>query len=260
MKDLIRKIPFAAKSWALLKRINVVIRYCLDYRTFKSLSLARPSRFSVSWKDRYPCLNDRTATSQFDRHYVYHTAWAARVLAQTRPEFHVDISSYIYFCALVSAFIPVRYYDYRPADLQLGNLSVGRADLLDLPFGSETIKSISCMHVLEHIGLGRYGDPLDPDGDLKAIAQLKRVLSPGGSLLVAVPVGRPRLMFNGQRIYAYDQILEYFSDLELAEFSLVPDSLQNGGLIPHAAKDTADSQAYGCGCFWFRKPEEARQV
>lgn len=260
MKTLIRKIPLATAGWTLLRRIRILLRYILDYRKFRKLSVAGSSRFTVSWKDRYPCLDDRTPASQFDRHYVYHTAWAARILAQTKPEFHVDISSYIYFPAMVSAFIPVRYYDYRPPDLRLGNLTVGSADLLDLPFGSETIRSLSCMHVLEHIGLGRYGDPLDPDGDLKAITQLRRVLASGGSLLLAVPLGRPRLMFNGHRIYSYDQIREYFSDLELADFSLVPDSPEAGGLIPHASKETADRQSYGCGCFWFRKPEAARQA
>ena len=259
MKKLIRKIPFATKGWALIRRMSILIRYVRDYRTFRRLSISGSSRFTVSWKDRYPCLDDRTSSSQFDRHYVYHTAWAARILAQTRPEFHVDISSYIYFPAMVSAFIPVRYYDYRPADLQLDNLTVGSADLLGLPFGSETLRSVSCMHVLEHIGLGRYGDLLDPDGDLKAMAQLKRVLASGGSLLVAVPIGRPKLMFNGHRIYSYDQIRGYFSDLELADFSLVPDSPEAGGLIPHAAKETADRQSYGCGCFWFRKPTKDRQ-
>ncbi|NJD56664.1 MAG: DUF268 domain-containing protein [Nitrospirae bacterium] len=252
MRKLIRKIPLATATWMLLKRMNIILQYCLDYRKFRKLS-AGSSRFTVSWRDRYPCLDDRTAASQFDRHYVYHTAWAARILAQTRPEFHVDISSYTYFSAMVSAFIPVRYYDYRPADLRLDNLIVARADLLDLPFGSGSIKSLSCMHVLEHIGLGRYGDSLDPDGDLKAIAQLKRVLAADGSLLVAVPIGRPKLMFNGHRIYSYDQIMEYFSDLELADFSLIPDSPQAGGLIPHAARETANNQTYGCGCFWFRK-------
>jgi hypothetical protein len=59
------------------------------------------------------------------------------------------------------------------------------------------------MHVIEHIGLGRYGEALDPDGDLKAIRELVRVLAAGGNLLVVVPVGRPRIQFNAHRIYDY---------------------------------------------------------
>src|SRR4051812_18760932 len=85
-------------------------------------------RFSISWDDRVPCVDDRTAGCGFDRHYIYHTAWAARVLAGHRPARHLDISSSLYFCSIVSAFVPVEYYEYRPADLRLDNLNVASAD------------------------------------------------------------------------------------------------------------------------------------
>ena len=143
-----------------------------------------PRRFAATWGDRFPCLDDRTGTTGFDRHYVFHPAWAARILAQTRPVEHVDISSALIFPVLVSAFIPVKFYDYRPADLQLNNLTSEHADLLALPFPDGSIPSLSCMHVVEHVGLGRYGDPPDPDGDLKAIAELKRVVARGGGASV----------------------------------------------------------------------------
>jgi SAM-dependent methyltransferase len=205
----------------------------------------------LHWSDRRAFLDDRTAGTAFDRHYIYHPAWAARVLARTRPSAHIDISSTLHFCSIVSAFIPVKFYDYRPADLCLSDLSSEFADLLALPFPSSSIESLSCMHTVEHIGLGRYGDPIDPDGDLKAIAELRRVLAPGGSLLFVVPVGRPRIVFNAHRIYAYEQIMSYFGDLELRQFALVPD---RGALVEHASKELADAQTYGCGCFWFQKP------
>jgi ubiquinone/menaquinone biosynthesis C-methylase UbiE len=131
---------------------------------------------------------------------------------------HIDISSALYFCAIVSAFVPIKFYDYRPANLQLSNLSTDSADLTCLPFNDASIESISCMHVVEHIGLGRYGDLLDPNGDLKAISELKRVLSTNGNLLFVVPVGgTPRIMFNAHRIYSYGQVISYFQDFELIE-------------------------------------------
>ncbi len=76
-----------------------------------------------------------------------------------------------------------------------------------------------------HIGLGRYGDPLDPEGTIKAINELKRVLvlAVGGNLYFSLPVGSPRLCFNAHRIHSPGQILEYFSDLKLVEFSGVDD-------------------------------------
>jgi hypothetical protein len=110
------------------------------------------------------------------------------------------------------------------------------------------------MHVVEHVGLGRYGDQLDPDGDLKAIAELKRVLAVNGNLLFVLPIGgTPRIMFNAHRIYSYSQISKLFFDFEMVEFALVPDDPKDGGLIMNASKEMTDAQSYGCGCFWFRK-------
>ena len=229
------------------------LRFLSDFKRFKKLSTRGHQRFHLLWKDIYPCLGDRTKQTNFDRHYVYHLGWAARIIARTNPDFHVDISSSLYFSSMISAFVPVQYYDYRPADLQLTQFSSEYADLLSLPFGNEQIQSLSCMHAVEHVGLGRYGDSLDPDGDLKAFRELQRILAERGSLLLVVPVGKPRIMFNAHRIYAYRQILSYFSELDLEEFALIPDDPKEGGVIHHAVEALADAQQYGCGCFWFRK-------
>ena len=228
-----------------------------EFLSFKKASGA--GRFEVRWKNLCPRLGDKTPTTSFDRQYVFHTAWAARILARTLPEVHIDISSSVYFAALVSAFIKVKFYDYRPADLKLNGLQSGTANLTALPFPDMSVPSLSCMHVVEHVGLGRYGDPLDYNGDLKAVYELKRVLAKGGNLLFAVPVdGKPRVMFNAHRIYSFDQIISYFEELELMDFALIPEAKENGGLIEHATKEMADAQTtdYGCGCFWFRRKEK----
>ena len=109
------------------------------------------------------------------------------------------------------------------------------------------------MHVVEHIGLGRYGDPVDYDGDLKAISEIKRVLSSGGNLLFVVPIGQNKIMYNAHRIYTYEQIITLFSDLRLVEFSLVQDGILGGTIIENANEDIANKQQYGCGMFWFKK-------
>lgn len=222
-----------------------------EFLKFKEMSSHSQERFQLSWNDRLPQTKDQTTETQFDRHYIYHLAWAARVLAQTKPNYHVDISSSLYFCTIVSSFIPVKFYDLRPPVLELNNLSVDFANLQKLPFKDKSISSISCMHVVEHIGLGRYGDPLDPDGDLKAISELKRVVADDGLLLFVVPIGKPRIMFNAHRIYSYSQILNYFSDFDLKEFALIPDSHLDGGLIFNAKEELSNAQRYGCGCFLF---------
>ena len=228
------------------------LRFIQEFRTFKQLSAQYPPRLRIKWTDRYPWLYDKTALTPFNNHYVYHPAWAARILSATQPPYHVDISSILSFCTIVSAFIPVRFYDYRPANLKLGNLSAEHADLTQLPFDDNSISSLSCMHTVEHIGLGRYGDPLDPEGDLKAIAELKRVTSTGGNLLFATPVGKPRVQFNAHRVYSYRQIIGYFEGFRLEGFALIPDSAEKG-IVYNAPEAMADAQRYGCGCFHFVK-------
>lgn len=225
-----------------------------EFEQFAGMAGSAP-RLAVNPADINPQLSDRASITPIDRHYTYHPAWAARVLAKTRPDKHIDISSIVSFCAVVSAFIPVEFYDFRPAPVELDGLYTGAADLTQLPFANDSIESLSCMHVIEHIGLGRYGDPLDPDGDLKAIKELIRVLATGGNLLVATPVGRARVAFNAHRIYDHETFASYFAPLELVEFALIEERGE-GGLIVAPPARRVRAESYGCGCFWFRKRPE----
>ena len=237
-KDVLIRFP---------KKVVRLFEFAGELNRFKKMN---DDRFSVEVKEIYPCLGDKLSKTPFDHHYTYHPAWAARILAKTRPEYHIDFSSILHFSTIVSAFIPVRFYDYRPAALKLGGWEGSFADLNNLAFADNSQPSISCMHTIEHIGLGRYGDTLDAKGDLKAIDELKRILKPGGDLLFVTPVGRARIEFNAHRIFSYDQIISYFKPFQLVEFSLVTDA---GGLIEHADPELVKQQEYGCGCFWFKK-------
>ena len=223
-------------------------------RQFFALGGASNPRFALRWRDRWLCWGDATSKTSFDRHYVFHTAWACRVLAESRPPLHVDISSSLYFVSNASAFVPMQFYDYRPAQLGLAGLKCDQADLTKLHFTDGSVASLSCMHVVEHVGLARYGDPLDYDGDLKAVAELRRVVASGGQLLLVVPIGgEARIQFNAHRIYTYRQVLGMFPGFELVEFALIPDDGSPLGLVRHANEDLSNQQRYGCGCFWLRK-------
>lgn len=237
-KDVLIRFP---------KRIIRFFQYLGEFSGFRKKN---DRRFSVQVKDIYPCLKDKIVNTPFDSHYTYHPAWAARILAGTRPELHIDISSILSFSTIVSAFVPVKFYDYRPAEVTLNNFESGFADLKKLAFEDNSIVSLSCMHTIEHVGLGRYGDEIDPVGDIKSINELKRVLKPGGDLLFVTPVGKPRIEFNAHRIYSFEQVVEYFSPLRLKEFSLIPDA---GGLLINADPNLVKEQRYACGCFWFKK-------
>ncbi len=235
-----------------LARFGRKLGFFSKFKTFQKLNeVARPD-LPANWKDRWPQLDDATGTLPFDAHYVYHTAWAARVVAEIKPVKHIDISSYTYFATLVSAFIPVDFYDFRPANIKLSNMTSGAADLCNLHFKDRSIDSISCMHTIEHIGLGRYGDPIDPNGDRRALSELQRVVAEGGSLLIVVPIGKPRIQYNAHRIYDPEMIKGMLPDLQLHTWSLLPDD-STDGLIEDPSRDFALQQRYGCGCFWFKR-------
>ncbi len=109
------------------------------------------------------------------------------------------------------------------------------------------------MHTVEHIGLGRYGDPVDVNGDKTAMKELARVLAVNGTLLFVVPIGNPRIEFNAHRVYDYHTIISNFNTLSLKEFSLIPDDFDRTGYITNPSIELIEKQHWGCGCFWFTK-------
>lgn len=237
-KDILIRMP---------KRIGLFFKFLQELQSFKKLN---DHRFSVHTKDIYPCLNDRVSTTPFDSHYIYHPAWAARILAQTKPALHADFSSILSFSSIVSAFIPTKFYDYRPAHLNLNNWEGNFADLCKLDFVDNSFTSVSCMHTVEHIGLGRYGDTLDPLGDVKAINELQRITATNGDILFVTPVGKKRIEYNAHRIYSFELVIQLFNNCTLQSFSLIDDT---GAFIDNANPNLVAVQNYGCGCFWFKK-------
>jgi hypothetical protein len=209
-------------------------------------------RFEPKQTDWFPFLSDATAETGFDPHYVLHTSWAARVLAKTKPKVHVSFGDCLYFVGIASAFTSMTFCEIRKSGLPFRDIGEDRADLTSLPQSwTGTLQSISCMHVLEHIGLGRYGDALDASGDRKAAAELARVLASGGQLLMVVPMeDPPRVCFNAHRLYSYSQVMDLFPDLALLEFTLITNE---GEFFENADPDLFKGHKYSCGCFRFTK-------
>lgn len=227
--------------------------YLSDWTVFNKKYNDTEKRLPLNWEDRFPIVHEKTLHTQYDRHYTYHPAWAARVLYQMKPSKHIDIGSFLLFPAIASTFVPIDYYDYRPANLILNNLTSAHADLINLPFADKSIESLSCMHVVEHVGLGRYGDPIDPDGDLKALHELQRVIAVNGCLLVVVPVGHPRIMYNAHRIYQYNDMAKILNELTLIEFAIILDHEEDGGILYDVSPETINNQNYACGCYLFKR-------
>jgi SAM-dependent methyltransferase len=248
MYYILRNIKRVVDKFIFALRFPFIV---LDYFHFIKNDVHK--RFPIPLSSIMPVLFENTPFTRFDTHYIYHTAWAARKVKEIGAEHHVDISSSLYFSSIVSAFVPVSFFDYRPAKLNLSNLTSHKANLSDLHFEDNSIESLSCMHTVEHVGLGRYGDAIDPEGDIRAAQELERVVAEGGNLLFVVPVGKPRIQFNAHRIYSYQMVVDMFPNLTLKEFSLIPDDALTAGIITNASQEQSDAQLYGCGCFWFIK-------
>ncbi len=204
--------------------------------------------------DLYPQLGDRVASTPFDPHYLHQAAWLARRLAELRPSRHVDIGSDVRLIATVSAFVPIDFVDFRPLAVTLPGLSCRAGDITALTDLDGSIASLSCLHVIEHIGLGRYGDPLDPDGPSKAAGELSRVVAPGGRLFLSTPIGRKRIEFNAHHVFDPIEIMSSFAPLSLDRFSFVDDA---GALRSDATPDEARNARYACGLFEFIAPQAA---
>jgi len=200
--------------------------------------------------DIYPNLGDWVTSTPFDSHYFYQAAWLSRLLAAHPPEIHLDIGSDVKLIAVLSAFMPTEFMDYRPLDTVLPGLQCTRGNILSLSLGQDSVGSLSCLHVVEHIGLGRYGDPIDPEGSRKALAELERVVAVGGRLYLSVPVGRERVCFNAHRVFAPESIVDMLPKMKLVSFSLVGD---DGRFQPDCSMSKAGGLNYGCGMFLMEK-------
>lgn len=221
-------------------------KYLLDWWNY-----ARRSGERLRLTDAYPCLMDSVSATPFDPHYFYQGAWLARQLKKNMPDEHVDVGSSIMTIAAISGFVKVIFVDFRPLKVNLLNLKCLAGNITSLPLQDSSLQSLSCLHVIEHIGLGRYGDPLDSNGSVAAAQELQRIISEGGSLYLSTPVGRERTCFNAHRVFDPQTILRMFNELALVEFSYVDD---NGNLHENAIFTNAASEEYGCGLFHFKKP------
>ncbi len=220
--------------------------YIRSWRQYSKM----PGAERLAWRDAYPCLNDRTSVTGIDPHYFYQGVWAMQKIRLSGEKEHVDVGSLLSFLGLLSTLVKVIFIDIRPAPVVLENFENRAGTILALPFADDSVRSLSCLHVAEHIGLGRYGDPLDPEGTRKAALELARILSPGGNLYFSLPVGRPRVQFNAHRIHSPHQILDYFADLKLVEFSAVMD---DGKFRRNVRPEEMENSTYACGMFHFTK-------
>lgn len=155
-----------------------------------------------------PCLHDRYEEGGATKsEYFWQDLLVARAIHEAKPVKHVDIGSRVDgFVAHVASFRECEVFDVRPISTVVPGVVFRQADLmnpdtLQLTAVGGYCDSLSCLHALEHFGLGRYGDPVNPLGYQRGLANMARLLQPGGTFYLSTPIGQERVEFNAHWVF-----------------------------------------------------------
>ena len=240
-----------------LKGIPTLFR---NYFTYANASRNNQSiKFPLQLRDLRPRFHNYKSDAGVARgQYFYQDLWAARKIYERLPSHHVDVGSRVDgFISHLLVFMPVTVIDIRPLSSNVPGLTFIQEDATTLSsIPPHSVESLSSLHAIEHFGLGRYGDPVDPDACFKAMSSLARVLKAGGRLYFSVPIGRERLEFNAQRVFSPRTIwLVYAKELglDIVSFSAVDD---NGRFHEDVNPEEFVHAENSCGLWEFTKREE----
>jgi SAM-dependent methyltransferase len=235
----------------MLRSLRGLPRYVRDYLRFRSGYGGRV--------EFLPCLHDwHEEGGSTKLEYFWQDLLVARKIFAARPERHVDIGSRVDgFVAHVASFREIEVFDVRPISTQIPGVQFNQADFMQPATGmTDYCDSLSCLHALEHFGLGRYGDPVDPNGFERGFRNMARLLRKGGVFYLSVPIGTSRVEFNGQRVLEPQAIIRLAveNSLELGELTLIRQGGRLEVLVPEEARlsDLA-RQRYALGLFTFAK-------
>ncbi|MBT8556451.1 DUF268 domain-containing protein [Polynucleobacter paneuropaeus] len=226
-------------------------RYLRDLWLFKSAYSGR--------LDLYPALNDwGKEGGDTDSEYFWQDLLVARMIAQANPIKHVDIGSRIDgFVAHVAAFRPIEIFDVRPVRKKIPNVNFVQADLMNpLTAKANYCDSISCLHAIEHFGLGRYGDPIDVNGYQSGLKNMAAVLQSQGTFYLSTPIGINRVEFNANRVFDPKIILAEakINGLEIQKMIVIQADCSSSEYEPSQIPlDALASQNYALGIFVFKK-------
>lgn len=253
LKEMVRGLGFSLLAIGIdprkFRAIRHIPKYVADRAAFKKAGGAITNT--------YPVFGDFAQQAGSARgHYFHQDLLVATFINKANPVRHIDIGSRIDgFIAHVASFREIEVIDIRPlTDVGHANIKFMQADLMSENKDAEAIAdSISCLHALEHFGLGRYGDPIDPQGHIKAFKNLCKMLKPQGTLYISFPIGKENsVFFNANRSFHPRELLQWANGLfELVRFDFVDDSGMLNQNWPLAEKlpETID----GCGIYTLRK-------
>lgn len=236
-----------------LRKIYLLLKDCKEkrqlsrrfYKQYDQYNSMAPNDRKAEKKFLYPCLYDSTSETEIEPTYFYQDSWAFERIYSQRPEKHIDIGSSHKLVSFLSKVTHLTMVDIRPLSLKIDSINFQKGDILNLPFKDGTISSLSSICVIEHIGLGRYGDSIDPLGSEKAIREIDRILSINAQLYISVPIEENnKVYFNAHRAFNEDYLLE-----ELFDGYKVLDTKYIYGNDFGAKKEPG----FGTGCYHLQK-------
>lgn len=208
----------------MLKFRRNPVWYKRDYRQFLELN-GDDTSFPI--KANMPCVDDKDKEAG-NTHQIYfmQDLYVAQKIFKKNPRKHVDIGSRVDgFVAHVASYREVELLDIRDLESTIPNVSFKKVDLMDdSTIPCDYCDSVSSLHALEHFGLGRYGDPIDPNGHRKGFANITKILKKGGTFYFSVPMGRQRIDFNAHRVFNMTYLIEWVKkDYDIVSFSYISD-------------------------------------
>jgi len=216
--------------------------------------------FVPNEKDYYPIVTEyMNSAGKVDAHYFLQDIYMARKINEAAPKIHYDIGSRIdgFVAHLLSGanVEKITLIDIRPFSVSVDRLSFVQADAIKLSgVENESIGSLSSLHAIEHFGLGRYGDPIDPEGWKKALHAMEEKLSGGGMLYISVPIGNEeKVCFNAHRIFNPKTIINELKQLRLVSFSYIHDYHIYDVAIEEIDNIFNKLGPFDCGLYIFRK-------
>ncbi|HMS68625.1 MAG TPA: DUF268 domain-containing protein [Saprospiraceae bacterium] len=256
---------------ALKKFNSFLISYGIDGKKFlKALKKERSDWYNADLKElekqkgsdktfefgaHYPILNDKFEEGgSMKGHYFHQDLYVARLIYAANPTKHLDIGSRTDgFISHVASYRSIELIDIRPIQSVVKNIHFRQADLMKLPEDLiDYCDSISSLHAIEHFGLGRYGDPIDYFGYLKAIDNITKILKAGGTFYFSVPIGPQRIEFNAHRVFSVKYLIDILSkNFVINSFSYVDDKgdfFENVELTDEKIQ-TELGCFFGCGIF-----------
>ena len=210
-----------------IRNFRSLIQFYSDLSTLRKQQEKSSTIFPIG--KPYPCLADRYSESgTASGHYFHQDLLIAQKIFTNNPQVHVDIGSRVDgFIAHVASFREIEVFDIREFPQNITNINPLNIDLMD-DINDELVEycdSLSCLHALEHFGLGRYGDPVNFDGFLKGLENIKKILKTEGKFYLSLPIGPQRIEFNAHRIFSVEYLLSLVSnEYKIDSFSYVDDN------------------------------------